>query len=167
MLDASVHIKKNGTFQRPLLVYIGNTLVKKRVKIQKFQYIDSDGKKHYASVFPSCIFKYNPLYETVIDIVISNVGEDEDILNHINDDNNTIDSEDIIANSCKNIEKKISSKKLLETMTAKYTTVLNLIPEFNHCVRYRILHSLKHLLKCLYPEAFSPLSLLNRLLSTV
>jgi hypothetical protein len=168
MLDESVKIKKNGTFKRWLYIYVGGTLERKRVKIQKFQYIDYDGKIYYASVFPSCIFKYNPLHEELIDLVISNVGKGEDILKHVNDNTNIIDSEDIIANSCKSIEKKISSKKLLETMTAKYTTVLNMIPEFKSSgARYRVLLGLKHILQSLYPEAFSPLSLLNRLLWAV
>jgi hypothetical protein len=167
-LSKSVKIKKNGTFERTLYLYIGKTIAIKRVKIQKFQYIGFDGKKHYASVFPSFIFKYNPLHEDLIDFVISNVGKGEDILIHINDDDNTINSEDIIASSCKNIEKKIRSKKLLEIFTAKYITVLNLLPDFSqHLCRFNLLRSIKYLLQTLYPEAFSPLSHLNRVLSSI
>lgn len=167
-LSCVVKIKKNGTFSRTLYIYVGNTLVKKRVKIQKFQYIDSHGIKHYASVFPSFIFKYNPLHEELIDLVISNVEKGENVLEHINDVDNLIDCEDIIANACTNIEKKIRSKKLLETTTAKYVTVLNMIPEFkSSLLRFKITIKLKQLLQILYPEAFSTLSHLNRKLSTV
>lgn len=167
-LSGVVKIKKNGTFSRTLYIYVVNTLVKKRVKIQKFQYNDSYGKKHYVSVFPSFIFKYNPLHEELIDLVISNVGKGENVLEHINDTDNIIDCEDIIASACSNMEKKICSKKLLETTTAKYVTVLNLIPEFKSSIlRFNIIIKLKQLLHILYPEAFSPLYHLNRKLSAV
>ena len=120
-------LKKNGTFKRNLIFTVGTDLKLMIVRIQTLLWTTASGEKHYISVFPNFIIKYNPLTTPLIELISSNVRKDEDIFNHLNDPENLFDSETELAHSCLRVELACKNKMFAAILNSRLTNAFNTI----------------------------------------
>jgi len=120
-------LKKNGTFKRNLVFTVSLNLVSVMVRIQTLLWSTASGERHYISVFPNFIIKYNPLTIPLIELISSNVRKDEDIFNHLNDPENLFDSETELAHSCLRVEHACKNKMFAAILNSRFTNAFNTI----------------------------------------
>ncbi len=136
-LDASVRVKRNGTWERDLTFTVSFGLVIKRVIIQKMLVYDMFEVGYYISVFPQIIIKYCPLSSDLLEEITVNVPKGEDILKHINDPRKLFDSEDYLANACANMENRCIKEIFTAILAQKLAVVTNKIADFKDAERAR------------------------------
>lgn len=127
----------NGTFERGIYYEVGMDLRYSRIKIQTLLWKTASGENKYISVFPSFIIKYNKVSTSLIELISSNVGKDENIFNYINDSGNLLECEDILVRSCQRVEFAIMSKRLAALLSAKYTETFNSIISFMDFAKHK------------------------------
>lgn len=130
-------LKMNGTFERGIYYEVGMDLRYSRIKIQTLLWKTASGENKYISVFPSFIIKYNKVSTSLIELISSNVGKDENIFNYINDSGNLLECEDILVRSCQRVEFAIMSKRLAALLSAKYTETFNSIISFMDFAKHK------------------------------
>lgn len=165
-LEPGTPIKKNGTWPRNLKILNDYKLELHRVKIQKFQWIDKDNNKHYASIFPSFILKYNPLHTDLIEHIADKLPATGNVFDYVEDPDNILDSEDPIIKSTLSLEKKLKKLYLPEKLAAKYVEQFNDILD-NDNIEYYKFHYLKYIIKltsAIYKINKNILSFLNSII---
>lgn len=169
-LDPSTPIKKNGTWSRGLTVMQLSTLNHFRVKIQKFEWRDSNNKPHYVSIFPSFILKYNPIHADLIEYIASNLKKNEDIFNLVDDNQSILDSEDLLIRGCYSAERNLSSLNIFKKLIITYTEQFNelIAPKLSTITsiyKFPYLYCIILVSSCLYKNKSSTLSNLNSLIN--
>jgi hypothetical protein len=168
-LDPSTPIKKNGTWSRNLIVMKFSTLNQFRVKIQKFEWRDSNNKPHYVSVFPSFIFKYNPVHADLIEHIASNLKKDENIFNFVDDNQSILDSGDLLINGCYSAQRNLSKLNIFEKLIITYTEKFNeliapILSITTHIYKFPHLYCIILISSCLYKTKSNTSSNLNSLI---
>jgi hypothetical protein len=168
-LDPYTPIKKNGTWLRNLIVMRYSTLEEFLIKIQKFDWIDSNGEHHYASIFPSFIFKYNPLHADLIEHVASNLNEDKSVFDIVDDNKSIVESEDIIMKSCSLVQEKLSKLNILEKLVSTYVekyneSISSILSKITLNYKFYKLYCIILISSCLYKIKSRILSHLNSLI---
>jgi hypothetical protein len=166
-LEPGTPIKKNGTWPRNLIILNITKLELHRIKIQKFQWIDKDSKKHYASIFPSFIFKHNPLHSDLIEYIANNLNDSGNVFEYVEDPDDILESEDKIIKNCLSLEKKLSKSHIPEKIAIKYTEQFNDIANVRNIKFYKF-HILKYIIKLtsvIYNKTKNILSFLNSIIN--
>lgn len=125
-LADNIKVKLNGTFSRNLdLLDLDYSLYRVIFKIQTALWTDSNGIKHYVSIFPVYIKKYYTLCLHAIEHIAISLNDNSDIFTCIKDPYNLLTCEDRLINIVNRFEKLCTSKYFSSMLNSRYVEIYN------------------------------------------